>query len=270
MTSMNELLYNISPHLLSVYRQGRLIVRTDEPTILPAALGEEDPARVAAVQVLSLDTDTEALNAWAPGLPVELVMGDAAEFPLLYRHTNLLDNHPARVVVPVQPGFAKAVKVAVSLDFAVRLDVGQPGPASIEELSAVLEFYLRQPTVAQPIEYFHGSLLGFYHDEPVPLWVVLDEYPDGLRYVADDGMESLSGRLASVEVALPPDAGLEIWIEQVLATAEECRNCEFFKHCGGYFKWPRRDYDCAGVKQVFGVLRDAAAELRRDLDAGPP
>lgn len=268
---MSELIYNIPSHRLpAAQEEGWLIVRTREPAALPVALREEDPARVAAVQILSLDTDSDTLNAWAPGMPIELVMGDVAEFPLLYRHTNLLDNHPARVVVPVQPGFAKAVKVAVSLDFAVRLEVGQPNPALIEELVTVLEFYLRQPTVAQPIEYFHGTLLGFFHGEPIPLWVILDEEPGVLRYIADDGRESLSGRLADIELTLAPDASLEIWIERALATADECRDCAFLRSCGGYFKWPRRDYDCAGVKRVFGLLREAATELRRDLDAGPP
>jgi hypothetical protein len=266
---MNELIYAVPVERVPDYRGHRLIVRTRDPTMLFTALDEEDLGRVAAVQILSLDADSEALNAWAPGLPLELVMNDPAEFPLLYRHTNLLDNHPARVVIPVRPDFSKAVKVAVALDFAVRLEVGQPDPGLIEELTAALEFYLRQPTVAQPIEYFHSSLLGFYHDQPVPLWVVLDEHPDCLRAVADDGGESLPGRLAGVQVALAPDAGLEVWIEQVLATAGECRNCEFLGSCGGYFKWPHGDYDCAGVKRVFGLLREAAAELRRDLDAGP-
>ncbi|WP_169247682.1 hypothetical protein, partial [Candidatus Competibacter phosphatis] len=82
-------------------------------------------------------------------------------FPCCIATATLLDNHPTRVIVPVAPGFGKAVKVAVSLDFAVRLEVEQPEPALIEEMAAVLEFYLHQSTVAQPIEYFHGSLQGF-------------------------------------------------------------------------------------------------------------
>ena len=264
---MNELTYAIPVQRLADHHQGRLIVRAHDPAALIAALEPEDPARVIAIQLLTLDSDSEPLNAWAAGLPVELVMGDPAEFPLLYRHTNLLDNHPVRVVIPVAPGFGKAVKAAVALDFAVRLEPGQPDPALIEEVEAVLEFYLRQPTVAQPIEYFHSALLGFYHDEPMPLWRVLDEEPDRLRDVGDDGAESLSGRLTGIELTVTPDADLNAWIEQALATAEECRACAFLNSCGGYFKWPRRDYDCAGVKQIFGLLRAAAAELRHDVES---
>lgn len=265
---MNELTYNLPAHRLPDQRAGRRIVRADDPAALIAALEPEDPERVIAIQLLALDSDSEPLNAWAPGLPVELVMRDpVAEFPLLYRHTNLLDNHPVRVAIPVAPGFGKAVKVAVALDFAVRLEPGQPDPALIEELTAVLEFYLRQPTVAQPVEYFHSTLLGFYHEEPVPLWAILDESPDRLRFIADEGAESLTGRLAGSEFTVAAEADLPTWIDQALATAAECRACPFLESCGGYFKWPRRDYDCAGVKRVFALLQDAAAELRRDVES---
>ena len=267
----DEPLYDIPSHRVSADWPGQWIVRADDPAALVAALAGIDPDRVVAVRLLSLAADSEPLNPWAPGLPVELVMADpAGEFPLLYRHTNLLDNHPVRAVVPVRPGLLSAVKVAVSLDFAVRLEVGQPEPALVEELSEALEFYLRQPTVAQPVEFFHGALLGFYHDDPLPLWVVLEEEPQLLRHVADDGAESRYGRLAGGDfAAIPPDADLSIWMERVLATNDECRDCAFLRGCGGYFKWPRPDYDCAGVKRLFGQLRAAALELRRDLDGAP-
>lgn len=267
---MNERIYNLPPHCVPSGSMERIIVRTHEPVALPAASAMEDPERVVAVQLLSLQADSEPLNAWAPGLPVELVMADpATEFPLLYRHTPLLEQHPVRVVIPVQSGFYKAVKAAVALDFPVRLDIGQPSSALIEELEAVLKFYLHQSTVAQPIEYFQGILLSFYHQEPVSLWVILDENPQWLRYVADDGEVSLHGRLAGVSAALEANANLDVWMEQVLAAHEQCRSCEFLHHCGGYFKWPCPDYDCAGVKRLFGELRDAAAELHRDLEAAP-
>ncbi|CDH47516.1 conserved hypothetical protein [Candidatus Contendobacter odensis Run_B_J11] len=269
-TLMNEFIYDIPVEQLPIYRGNHLILRTRHPAILPALLAEENPDHIVGVRLLSLEADSEALNAWAPGLPLDLVMTDpATEFPLLYRHTNLLDNHPARVVIPVSPGFGKAVKVAVALDFAVLLEAGQPEPALIEELTEVVTFYLRQPSVTQPVEFFHSTLLGFYHDDPMPLWVVVDENPRYQRYVTDAGIECLPGRLANVEVAVAPDAHREHEIEQVLAANEDCQSCEFLRSCGGYFKWPHRDYDCAGMKRLFGLLQDAAAELRRDLDAGP-
>lgn len=267
---MGDIFYDLPQHLLPMTGPGRWIVRVAEPASLAASLALESPERLVAVRLLSLSADSEPLNAWAPGLPIELVLTDSAsEYPLLYRHTNLLDNHPVRAVIPVQPGFSKAVKVAVSLDFAVRLELGQPEAALIDELMEVLAFYLHQPTVAQPIECFHSTLLGFYHDQPVSLWAALEEEPTFLRYIADDGQVSLYGRLAHGDIATAAlqNAELTTWIDQVLASASECRCCEFLESCGGYFKWPRPDYDCAGVKRLFGALRTAAVELRQDLTA---
>jgi len=267
---MNNFIYEVPVERVSAYRGQRLIVRARESAALTTALADADPERIVGARLLSLAADSEPLNAWAPGLPVDLVMADpGAEFPLLYRHTELLDHHPVRVIIPVRPGFAKAVKVAVSLHFAVWLEPGQPELALIEELVEVMAFYLRQPTVAQPVEFFHSALLGFYHDDPAPLWVVLDADPQYLRFIADDGAESLPGRLAGVEATVAADADLGEWLTRILAAADECRGCEFLGSCGGYFKWPRRDYDCTGVKRLFGLLRDAAAELRRDLNSAP-
>jgi hypothetical protein len=263
---MSEFVYDVLAEQVPRYPNQRLIVRTRDPARLPAALATEDPERIVGARLLSLDADSEPLHAWAPGLPLELVIDDpATEFPLLYRHTHLLENHPVWVAIAVRPGFVKAVRLAVALDFAVRLEVGQPEPALIEELVEVLGFYLRQPTVARPIEFFHGALLGFFHDEPAPLWVLLDENPQEQRQINDDGIEDLPGRLAGAGIAMAADADLVAWMEQALAVDDECQRCEFLQSCGGYFKWPRRDYDCAGVKRLFGELREAATELRRDL-----
>ena len=261
---MNTFIYDIPVAQISAYRDHRLIVRTHDPARLPTDLAAEDPETIIGIRLLSLSADSAALNPWAPGLPLELVMTDpATEYPLLYRHTNLLDNHPVWVAIPVLAGFGKAVKVAIALNFAVRLEIGQPEPALIEELCEMAQFYLRQPTVAQPVEFFHSTLLGFYHNDPAPLWVVLDDDPVAQRYVGDDGAECVSTRLAEAGIATDSAEDLE----KLLTASADCQSCEFLGSCGGYFKWPKGDYECAGVKRLFGELRDAAAELRNDLTA---
>ena len=53
----------------------------------------------------------------------------------------------------------------------------------------------------------------------------------------------------------------------LLTGGAECATCPWFASCGGYFKWPRLDYDCTGVKGLFAGLAEAAAELRAGLDA---
>jgi hypothetical protein len=144
--------------------------------------------------------------------------------------------------------------------------MGQPKPAAIEEMLGVLDFYLHHSSVSQPIEYFHTSLGSFYDRAPITLWDVQEEDPAYLRYVTDDGGETIARRLVSKSVIGEIEFFAADFWASLLAERSECCGCEFFEYCGGYFKWPRRDYECSGVKTVFRALQDAAAELRRDLN----
>jgi hypothetical protein len=56
---------------------------------------------------------------------------------------------------------------------------------------------------------------------------------------------------------------------RVLAPEAECASCEFFLNCGGYFKWPNRDFSCDGIKRIFHRLSRAALELHDDLSLYP-
>jgi len=44
----------------------------------------------------------------------------------------------------------------------------------------------------------------------------------------------------------------DLW-ESLLAERSECCNCEFFENCGGYFKWPNKDYKCDGVMELKAI-----------------
>ena len=65
---MNELIYDIPAAQLPIYRGKRLIVRVREPALLPVLLATENPESIVGARLLSLAADSEALNAWAPGL----------------------------------------------------------------------------------------------------------------------------------------------------------------------------------------------------------
>jgi hypothetical protein len=190
---------------------------------------------------------------------VDVVMrSPLSEFMRLYRYAKLLENHPVRITVPVVAGFGSAVKVALALNFAVKLEVSkQPGPDLIEELHEVLNLYLYRPTVSQPVEFFHTLFLAFYKGGPASLWEIQEDDPARFRYVKDDGEE----------VAPRGGAGAALYRRELLAEGGECAGCEFYAYCGGYFKWPEKAYDCAGVRSLLGVLGDAAGELRGDMEA---
>ena len=260
--------YQVPAALAEVYRGRQIIVRARETAELTAALANTDRNDVAYVQWLAMPAGLESLTCWRDPIPLDLKLArPAADYPLLYRGTALLEHRPVRVSLPVVPGFGRAVRLAVSLQFAVKLELGQPDPALIGELRQVLDRYLHQTTVAQPIEYFHSSLLALVHQCPASLWAIQEEDPAAFRHVTDAGEETLPGRLAGVSAPGDPSVFLTTWREELLKTQGECADCLFFDPCGGYFKWPDRAYRCAGVKTLFRTLHEAAAELRQDLAA---
>jgi hypothetical protein len=268
---VSPIVYHIPLALLATFRGRSVIVRGARPIDLVAQLSAEDLGNLAYVQLCSLPNDADCLIHWAEDLAIELLLEDPAEdFSRLYRYAKLLDNHPVRVSLPVVPGFEKAVKLALSLQFAVRLQISQPTAALIEPLARLLDDYLHRPTVSQPIEYFHSVLLGLCHREPVSLWAIQEEDPALIRYVDEQGEERLPGKLAGAYPGPDPAGFVERWTNTLLAEDAECGECPFFTPCRGYFQWPGRDYDCAGVKTLFHTLQQAADELRRDLAAVAP
>jgi hypothetical protein len=252
------MVYNIPVALFRTFPERPLIVRAAAAAQLRAAFGDEVPDGVAFVQLTALTGDLAPLADWGDGLAVDLVMTDPAiELPLLYGCTLLLARHPVRVTIPWLPGLARAVKLAVSLGFPVRLVGPQPSAAAVEEARQALDLFLHNPTVAQPVEPFHGLLGGLLHETPVDLWDLLERDP-AQTCVLDARGEVL------------PDQGpvsVTVFRETLLAAGAECCACPWFASCGGYFKWPRTDFACDGVKRLFADLASAAAELRQGLAA---
>lgn len=258
---MSSPIYNVPLALAADYPGQRLVVRTDDPAAL-VARWPTPPVDWLCVQLVGLPDRVAPLIHWGRGLAIDIVLADpVADYARLYRYAKLIDNHPVRVSLPVVEGIDKAVRLAASLHFAVKLEPGQP--SAISELAEILDLYLHQATTPQPIDYFHEVLLGWLHDSPVELWTVLDEDPTGFRHVAEDGGERFPPRLAGASG--DPEDFVRRWQEMLIETGAECQDCAYRDVCGGYFKWPNPDYDCAGVKQLFATLRAAADELRSDL-----
>ncbi len=259
---------NVPASIASAYPGGDLIVRSRDPVELAECLAANDPRRIAYVQLLTVDSWPWPLVESCRGIPVDLVVRHPEnDLPLLYRWTPLLDDRPVRISVPVVAGFGNVVTLAAALNFAVKLEVRQPDPPLVEEMHRVLQAYLHQTTVAQPIEYFHSLLLALYRREPASLWAIQEEDPALCRHITDDGREVLPGRFG-VDAALGDAASfLPGFREELLGGGSECSCCEHMEYCIGYFRLPERGYDCEGVKSVFQVLKAAAEELRSDYDS---
>ena len=263
---MSSVLYHIPTTMIETYRGRTIIVRSHTSAAFSQLFLEEDLKHLAYIQFLAFPDDIDTLVHWGIGVPVELFMSHPeTEFPRLYRYSKLLDTHPVRVAIPVVPGFSKAVKVAGALHFAVKLETGQPDHAVIEEMTRVLDFYLHHSTVSQPIEYFQSMLLAFYHHEPISLWTIQEEDPAYIRYITDQGEETISRRFVGISMKADIGSFVERFTQELLDEKRECSGCEFLEHCGGYFKWPQKEFRCEGVKTLFHALKDAARELRNDL-----
>ncbi len=263
---MDALVYNIPAEWVEAYRGRQLIVRHDDPAEIIRSLSMEDLGRVAYIQVLSLGADPGPLLSWSPEVPVDLVVQDVEkDLPLLYRWTTLLARRSVRVTVPVVAGFSSVVKLALALNFAVKLVVSQPEPSLILEMERVVSAYLHQSTVSQPVEYFHSLLLAYYRKESLTLWSIQEEDPSQIRTIAEDGKQVLPRGLAGCELS-----GDQVTFTQglragSLASGGECSACDYLAECCGYFKWPDRHYSCEGVKAIFETLHAAAGQLRKDL-----
>ena len=221
------------------------------------------------LQVEGLMADPEAWILAARGAshtPIDVVLSDpACEFSDLYRLVDVCAVRDARVSVPATPGFSKAVKLATSLRLPVRILPGQPGAEVLAELTATLEFYLHEPMVETPVEFFH-SLLGAACDaDSTSLWMILEEDPAVFQHYDDDGNPKLPRAAEVPSEATSLSGFVENRLSNLIEEGAECATCPWQQRCRGYFKWPDPTYSCSGVKQLFSIIEAAAAEIGQDL-----
>ena len=142
---------------------------------------------------MNLDADPSPLMKWEPVLPIDLVMKvPGREFPRLYAYAPLLDRGPVRVSIPAAEGVEKAVKLAASLHFSVKIIPGQPEPDQALRLLRLADFYLTNQTIAQPIEFFHGLFFAMVNNSDTTLWEILEKDPTRYFFVTYDGQVAAS------------------------------------------------------------------------------
>jgi hypothetical protein len=250
--------YNIPELLVEEYRGNPVIVRTSNPGTVVSVLRPEDLDFLVRIQIHDLYCNLRALIDWEYSGPVEVVlMCPGTEFSALYQITELLCACPVRVVIPVVPGFLKAVRVAASLHCAVKLEVGQPYAALVSELHQALEFYLHGHGVTEPIEFFQGLLTAYVQNAPISLWDIQEDNPFYTAFVCEDGEVRPPGRISRLKAQ-------DLSAERLSAHAD-CAQCSFAGCCAGYFKWPDPDYACDGVKTLLARITDAAHALAVDI-----
>jgi hypothetical protein len=170
----------------------------------------------------------------------------AAEFARLYRLADVRIVREVRVTIPAAPGFMKALRLAAALQLRVRLLPGQPSAEVLAELTEAAHFYLRDPMVETPVEFFHSLLTALRGIGEGTLWRFLEEDPAVFSHC------DAAGR------ALHAADFVESHLARLFDDGAECTACRWLPVCAGYFK-------CGGVKELFATLEAAAEEITRDL-----
>jgi hypothetical protein len=258
---------------------------------LPAALAASEGCRPFVRIVRSRDELDRGLRDLAPGLKwlqVEGLLGDSdawalaaqgtsdvpldvmlavpgSEFANLYRLVEVRSVREVRVSLPASPGFLKAVRLAASLGFPIRLLPGQPSAETIKELAETVDFYLHDPRVEAPVEFFHSLLASMRGVETGSLWLIVEEDPAIFRHYDADGHTRLPRAAQAAREGICPSEFVQTHLARLVAGGAECATCRWQQACRGYFKWPDPGYSCHGVKQLFSMIEAAADEIGQDL-----
>jgi hypothetical protein len=212
---------------------------------------------------------TEAAHSNA-NIPLDVVLSDPAlEFSHLYRLVDACAVRAIRVTMPAAPGLTKAIRLAAALRLPVRVLPGQPSAAALEELHTALQFYLHEPTVDAPVEFFHSVLATMCDWDAGSLWTILEQDPDGFRHYDADGRARVP-RTKDVDQSQITSSGfVKNHLSHLVAQDAECATCPWQRPCSGYFKWPDPAYSCEGVKQLFFSIQTAGDEIRQDVASFP-
>jgi hypothetical protein len=226
----------------------------------------------AGLQWLQIEELLEDQDAWIPAaqsasnVPLDVfIASPGSQFSDLYRLVDVFAVRDVRVSMPASPGFLRALKVAAALRLPVRLLPGQPSPEVLIELIEAVNFYLRDPMVETPVEFFHSVLASMCGAGDGSLWMILEEDPALFLHRTVEGVFKIRGVSSSTSPDLFSATFVDTWFKRLLEEDAECMTCPWQQICQGYFKWPYPTYDCEGVKRLFSAIEAVASEMGREL-----
>jgi hypothetical protein len=217
------------------YRGGScvVIVRTREEFVRWL---RDRPKSVEWLQVEDLLEDQEVWAIAAQGtskVPLDVILTDpTTQFSSLYRLVDVRIVRGVRVTIPAMPGFMKALRLAASLQLPVRLLPGQPSTEALAELTEAAHFYLHDPMVETPVEFFHSLLAVF------AAW----------ETARSGDFSSRSSRLLASRCCGPRIPPSRLGRNPSRPSARRrgrVRHVSLAAVCAGYFKSPNPTYDCA-------------------------
>lgn len=245
--------------------------RVDEPFVVIARTREElekwmGGDVLGALQWIQVEGLLSDADTWVSAVqqkshvPLDVIVSDPGkEFSHIYRLVDLRIARDVRVSIPTTPGFMKAVKLACSIHVPVQLIPVQPDAESVDELKEALNFFLHDPMLETPIEFFHTTLAGMRESTPISLWRILGKDPAIFSHHDASGNPLLPLNEAKTFV--------QDHLAALIDGGKECQQCPWQELCQGYFKYPDPDYSCDNIVQIFEQLKAAADEIEQDLAA---
>ena len=232
-------------------------------------LRQATPA-VQWIQVEGLLNQPEAwIDAARVGSEVALdvVMSDPlVEYPMLYRLVDVQNTRGVRVTIPMRRGFLKALRLAAALHLPVRLLPTQPDEEELGELMEAVHFYLHDPMVEVPIEFFHSALGWNIGEASTDLWLALEQDPAVFPHLDEAGKPLLPADRPGVTA----DTFVKDHVGRLERDNSECVTCAWSDFCRGYFKLPDPGYSCEGIIKALDQLGAAASEIAAEIGDPEP
>jgi hypothetical protein len=228
------------------------------------------PPELQWIQVDNLlgEPDAWTTAARAPGdVSLDVVMTDpGAEFPWLYRLVDVAKVRDLRVTIPVRGGFLKALRLAAAIRLPVRLLPTQPDPEELDELAAAADFYLHDPMVETPVEFFHSVLGWCSGAATADLWIASERDPAVFQHFGPDGALLLPAGRPGVTAA----GFVDDHLDRLDSDGAPCAACRWRGFCRGFFKLPDPAYSCAGIVGILDRLEQAARQMGAGLAEHEP
>jgi hypothetical protein len=261
-------IYTVALPWLDKYADRLLVPRSSDLRALDSAVSQwEGEGALLHAQVSLPAENASCAQSLPDGLPIDLILPGPEAYPQLYEWAEFGRDRPIRITVPMRPGFSRAVRLALSLDFAVKM-TGHSIPDNLaSETQQVLQHFLHHPAVSQPVDFLSGLLSAFCGRETRTLWEIQEEDPALFRYIGEAGAEECAPSMDADSCAATPAELFARYQSAVETAGGECVGCEFFDVCRGFFKWPDGRRGCANERAMLKTLQIAASELRREMAA---
>ena len=234
-------------------------------------------ARIAGWEVEEEAAASTELWDRLDALPVRVRIRDWSQLEDPALLERLRQRKPFCVLRP-GPDLFRAVNLLTSVGIPVRVDTSTPVEDPDVLLSA-LDHYLHSPTLATPVEPFHGLLLALSASSDRSLWELESEDVEIHFHVTADGKVTLSRRWAEAghyygtahdpwDNLIQSDAYARFaaFPVDLLGAAGPCATCAHFDLCKGFLRAVDPEQPCDPWQAAFDKLKEAVSLARSQLD----